>query len=228
MFLITSGVQILTKFMFEVISSVTYKDSALHNAVKQKADKLFPKNSYTKNLWILREYKKRGGEVSYQGEKPKNGTIKKQVTSESYDGRKQDYLFKVRFENYELATEKKKVHLNKPFRTPGGRKKFAVYVKNDKGNIVLVRFGDPHMEIKRDDPKRRKSFRARHHCDNPGPKWKAQYWACQTWRADKSVKQVAGEEEINWFMLPTQEELFGNELPAFDIEEIDDCCWHCE
>lgn len=213
--------------MFEVLSSVEYKDSALHQRVVEKADKLFPKNSYTKNLWILREYKKRGGQVKYKGEKPKNGTIKKQVTSESYDGRKQEYLFKVRFENYELASEKKKVHLNKPFRTPGQRKKFAVYVKNDKGNIVLVRFGDPKMEIKRDDPKRRKSFRARHHCESPGPKWKAQYWACQTWRADKSVKEVAGEEEINWFMLPTQQDLFGAELPPFDIEEVDDCCWDC-
>jgi hypothetical protein len=217
--------------MFEVLSSVEYKDKALHDRVKQSADKLFKKDSYVKNLWILKEYKKRGGEVSYQGKKPKNSSIKKVVQSEkeSYNGRKQDYLFKVRFENYELASDKKKkVHLNKPFRTPGGPKKFAVYVKNDKGNIVLVRFGDPNMEIKRDDPKRRKSFRARHHCDNPGPKWKAQYWACQTWRADKSVKEVAGEEEINWFMVPTQQELFGNELPPFDIEEIDDCCWSCE
>ena len=47
-----------------------------------------------------------------------------------------------------------------------------MYVKNDKGNVVKVNFGDPNMEIKRDDPNRRKSFRARHNCDNPGPKWK--------------------------------------------------------
>jgi len=216
--------------MFEVISSVEYKDSALHNSVKQKADKLFPKNSYVKSLWILREYKKRGGAVSYKGEKPKSGSIKKEVKSESYDGRKQDYLFKVRFENYEMASEnKKKVHLNKPFRTPGGKKKFAVYVKNDSGKIVIVRFGDPHLSIKRDNPARRKNFRARMRCDNPGPKWKARYWACQTWRADKSVKEVAGEEEINWFMLPTQEELFGHELPPFDIEEIEeDICFDCD
>ena len=76
---------------------------------------------------------------------------------------------------------KKKVTLNKPFRTPGGPKKFSVYVKNDSGNVVKVNFGDPNMEIKRDDPERRKSYRARHNCDNPGPKWKANYWSCKMW-----------------------------------------------
>ena len=60
--------------------------------------------------------------------------------------------------------------LNKPFRTPNGPKKFSVYVKNEKGNVVKVNFGDPNMEIKRDDPARRKNFRARHNCANPGPK----------------------------------------------------------
>ena len=80
--------------------------------------------------------------------------------------------------------------LNKPFRTPGGPKKFSVYVKNDKGNIVKVNFGDPNMEIKRDDPNRRKNFRARHNCDNPGPKTKARYWACKTWEAGKSVTDI--------------------------------------
>lgn len=76
----------------------------------------------------------------------------------------------------------RKVKLNKPFRTPDGPKKFSVYVKNDKGNVVKVNFGDPNMEIKRDNPARRKSFRARHHCDtNPGPKWKARYWSCKMW-----------------------------------------------
>jgi hypothetical protein len=81
-----------------------------------------------------------------------------------------------------IAEEKKKnVKLNKPFRTPSGPKKFSVYVKNDKGNIVKVNFGDPNMEIKRDDPERRKSYRARHNCDNPGPKWKANYWSCKMW-----------------------------------------------
>jgi hypothetical protein len=75
----------------------------------------------------------------------------------------------------------RKVTLNKPFRTSGGPKKFAVYVKNQSGNVVIVRFGDPNMKIKKNIPARRKSFRARHNCDNPGPKWKARYWACKSW-----------------------------------------------
>ena len=84
----------------------------------------------------------------------------------------------------------RKVSLGKPFRTPSGPKKFSVYVKNEKGNIVKVNFGDPNMEIKRDDPNRRKNFRARHRCENPGPKTKARYWACRTWEAGKSVTDI--------------------------------------
>lgn len=101
------------------------------------------------------------------------------------------------------AAEKEKKTLNKPFRTSGGPKKFAVYVKNDKGNIVKVNFGDPNMEIKRDDPERRKNFRARHQCDsNPGPKWKARYWSCRMWESKKSVtdytKGSIDSFEVNW------------------------------
>ena len=77
--------------------------------------------------------------------------------------------------------------LNKPFRTPSGPKKFSVYVKNDKGNIIKVNFGDPGLSIKRDNPNRRKNFRARHNCDNPGPKTKARYWSCRNWEAGRSV-----------------------------------------
>ena len=82
-----------------------------------------------------------------------------------------------------IAAEKngRKVTLNKPFRTPDGPKKFSVYVKNDRGNVVKVNFGDPNMEIKKDIPARRKSFRARMRCDTPGPKYKARYWACKSW-----------------------------------------------
>jgi hypothetical protein len=87
------------------------------------------------------------------------------------------------------ANDNSNKKLNKPFRLPSGSKqKFGVYVKNDKGNVVMVKFGDPNMEIKRDDPKRRKSFRARHNCDDPGPKWKARYWSCYQWRANKKVE----------------------------------------
>ena len=74
----------------------------------------------------------------------------------------------------------RKVTLNKPFRTPKGPKKFAVYTKNQKGKVVIVRFGDPNLSIKKNIPERRKSFRARHGCDkDPGPKWKPKWWSCQ-------------------------------------------------
>ena len=73
----------------------------------------------------------------------------------------------------------RKVKLNKPMR--GDVKKFKVYVKNAKGNVVKVNFGDKKMRIKKSNPKRRKSFRARHNCKNPGPKWKARYWSCRKW-----------------------------------------------
>lgn len=93
-------------------------------------------------------------------------------------------------EIYESAEyQGKKVSLSKPFRTPGGPKKFSVYVRNDKGNVVKVNFGDPDMGIRRHDPERRKSFRARHNCSNPGPRWKARYWSCRFWSA-KSVSDI--------------------------------------
>jgi len=80
--------------------------------------------------------------------------------------------------------------LGKIQRTPGGPKKFMVKVKDPStGNVKTVRFGDPNMEIKRDDPKRRASFRARHHCDtNPGPRTKARYWSCRQWRSGSKVE----------------------------------------
>ena len=83
----------------------------------------------------------------------------------------------------------RKVKLNKPMR--GDVKKFKVYVKNEKGNVVKVNFGhggtsakkkgEKTMRIRKNNPKARKNFRARHNCDNPGPKWKARYWSCKMW-----------------------------------------------
>jgi hypothetical protein len=79
----------------------------------------------------------------------------------------------------EAEYQGRSVKLNKPMR--GDVKKFKVYVKNPKGNVVKVNFGDPDMKIKRSIPARRKSFRARHNCDSPGPKTKARYWSCKKW-----------------------------------------------
>jgi hypothetical protein len=78
--------------------------------------------------------------------------------------------------------------LNKPMRTPGERKKFKVYVRNSQGNIVTVRFGDPNMEIKRDDPDRLAAFRARHNCADAKDKTTPKYWSCYQWRAGKKVE----------------------------------------
>ena len=84
----------------------------------------------------------------------------------------------------------RKVELNNPVRASDGKKKFYVYVKNEKGNVIKLGFGDPNMEIKRDDKDNRASFRARHNCDNPGPKWKARYWSCKFWEKGKSVTDL--------------------------------------
>jgi hypothetical protein len=83
----------------------------------------------------------------------------------------------------------KEVTLNKPFRTPNGPKKFSVYVKNDKGNVIKVNFGDPNMEIKRDDPDAKKNFRARHNCKDKTDKTKAGYWSCKMW-SGKNVSDL--------------------------------------
>ena len=78
------------------------------------------------------------------------------------------------------------VSLNSPRRIgrgePGyGRKKSVVYVQTDNGTVKRVMFGDPNMEIRKDNPGARKNFRARHNCDSPGPKTKARYWSCKAW-----------------------------------------------
>ena len=113
---------------------------------------------------------------------------KASMTEKQREALDKDKDGKITKKDFEMLRESKgaeykgrKVTLNKPFRTPSGPKKFAVYTKNESGNVVIVRFGDPNMKIKKNIPERRKSFRARHNCDNPGPKWKARYWSCKAW-----------------------------------------------
>lgn len=79
----------------------------------------------------------------------------------------------------EAKYQGREVPLGKPM--AGDVKKSKVYVKNPQGNVVKVNFGDPDMKIKKSNPARRKSFRARHNCDNPGPRHKARYWSCRAW-----------------------------------------------
>jgi hypothetical protein len=118
------------------------------------------------------------------GMKTKNGKKVPNCVPEGYDGDEltledMDEVFGE--EDLEEAEyQGRKVELNKPMR--GDVKKFKVYVKDPStGNVKKVNFGDPNMRIKKSNPERRKSFRARHNCDNPGPKTKARYWSCKKW-----------------------------------------------
>jgi len=79
----------------------------------------------------------------------------------------------------EAEYQGRKVTLNKPM--AGDVKKSKVFVKNASGRVVKVNFGDKNLSIKKHIPARRRSFRARHNCDNPGPKTKARYWSCKAW-----------------------------------------------
>ena len=79
----------------------------------------------------------------------------------------------------EAEYQGRKVQLGKPM--AGDVAKSKVYVRKPNGKVVKVNFGDKNMRIKKSNPARRKSFRARHNCDNPGPRWKARYWSCRAW-----------------------------------------------
>ena len=102
-----------------------------------------------------------------------------EVTLEDTQDFHEEYGYLGYADLFEAEYQGRKVKLNKPMR--GDVKKFKVYVKNAKGNVVKVNFGDPNMRIKKSNPARRRSFRARHNCDNPGPRTKARYWSCRKW-----------------------------------------------
>lgn len=144
---------------------------------------------YTTDNDLLPKGHPRAGKskASYKYEDPKTGQIYEYERKGIYKKDGRFLVFKEKFyaENLDYTEsaeyQGRKVKLGKPFRTPGGPKKSAVYVKNDKGKVVIVRFGDPNMKIKKSDPGRRKNFRARHNCSNPGPRWKARYWSCKAW-----------------------------------------------
>ena len=115
-----------------------------------------------------------------KGIKPKNETL-----YEDEYGSVQSIDYNEEFIN-EAEYQGRKVQLGKIMQ--GDVKKSKVYVKNDKGKVVKVNFGfggksahGKRMTIKKNNPERRKSFRARHNCENPGPRWKPRYWACRTW-----------------------------------------------
>ena len=98
-----------------------------------------------------------------------------------------------------------KVTLNKPRRIQGGSKKFEVFVK-DGDKVKRVTFGDPNMEIRRDDPDARRNFRARHNCDTATDKTSARYWSCRMWEGDTSVSEMTKTEDITGQILKVDEE----------------------
>jgi hypothetical protein len=118
--------------------------------------------------------------INMRGIKPKNETL-----YEDAYGSVEETIYSYTSLN-EAEYQGRKVKLGKIMQ--GDIKKFKVYVKNDKGKVVKVNFGfggksahGKRMVIKKNNPERRKSFRARHNCDNPGPRWKPRYWACRSW-----------------------------------------------
>lgn len=133
------------------------------------------------------EWDKKYGSTHYKDgtKKPRRSFFESRDIEEvTYDGNEFFEAYGVMWYNEdeeldEAEYQGRKVKLGKPMR--GDVKKFKVYVKNPKGNVVKVNFGDPDMKIKKSNPERRKSFRARHNCDNPGPRHKARYWSCRAW-----------------------------------------------
>ena len=139
------------------------KDGKPHEAKTYKDHLDMKKKGYTHDK----------SKAAFKYENPKTGEIFTYKRKGNYKKDGTPLVFKGVAAEY----QGRKVQLGRPFLTPKGPKKRSVYVKNDKGNVVKVNFGDPNMKIKKSDPARRKSFRARHNCSNPGPRWKARYWS---------------------------------------------------
>ena len=138
----------------------------------------------------LSDYEKKGAKYNkiYKGYKytTKNRKSKKKESIEEYDVETIEetkdfinFMKEYKSDVNEAEYQGRDVKLGKIMQ--GDVKKFKVYVKNPKGNVVKVNFGAKGMNIKKNNPERRKSFRARHNCDNPGPRHKARYWSCRKW-----------------------------------------------
>jgi len=158
--------------------------------------KFHPKDYYKQNEETDMKEARGTCWVGYQqkGMKDKNGKMVPNCVKEVYEifyetslGESCGYTIEVdRDDNLKEAEyQGRKVKLGKPMQ--GDTKKFKVYVKNDKGNVVKVNFGQGGdakggtMRIRKSNPKARASFRARHNCDSPGPRHKARYWSCRKW-----------------------------------------------
>ena len=205
---------IMVKTKTEGVMDITEKnvptDSSKWSYYKSQAKKKFDvyPSAYA-NAWAAKKYKAAGGGwkkesveeargtcwVGYKqvGMKKKGDKMVPNCVKEVYDiywetqNESCGYTIEVDKDDNlkEAEYQGRKVKLGKPMQ--GDSKKFKVYVKNDKGNVVKVNFGQGGdakggtMRIRKDNPKARKSFRARHNCDNPGPRHKARYWSCRKW-----------------------------------------------
>ena len=184
-----------TKKMLPKVKSSILKDSQLTIKKLEQKFKEFENEAKT----FLRENQMNEARgtcwVGYQqiGMKKKNGKMVPNCVKENVElyyeenGKGYGYTFEFITDKslQEAEYQGRKVKLNKIMQ--GDAKKFKVYVKNPKGNVVKVNFGQGGkakggtMRIRKSNPKARANFRARHNCDNPGPKHKARYWACRTW-----------------------------------------------
>ena len=129
-------------------------------------------NAVSQEKWIMEKglLRKEGESITTKEDIAGGEIIADDIVKDSIDWLK---------ELNEAEYQGRDVKLGKPMQ--GDVKKFKVYVKNPKGNVVKVNFGQKGMNIKKDNPGARKSFRARHNCDNPGPRHKARYWSCKKW-----------------------------------------------
>ena len=118
-----------------------------------------------------------------------------QVGMKEQDGKQVPNCVKKEEEVEKAEYQGEQVTLNKPMRDSDGNKKFKVYVKDPStGNVKIVRFGDPNMEIRRDDDEARNSFRARHKCDQQKDITSAAYWSCKMWEKGTSVSEYTSKE----------------------------------
>jgi hypothetical protein len=185
----------------KITKAEDYISSAANYMQAQMNEELGPENdigtpALTKKLLKLtpgQVVKESGGDVVYKSGEDHIEKYSDHAFAAYKKGMKKSFYTTLDAAKAALAEEEKK-NLNKPFLTPGGPKKRAVYVKDPgTGNVKKVNFGDTTgLTIKTSDPDRRRNFRARHNCDTPGPKTKARYWSCKAWSAD-TVKKGLGE-----------------------------------
>ena len=158
---------------------------------QEEFDEALKKVKGTDNLYEPRKmtkYARTKSMLDYLGKRDKKDAEKRKKDKDTGDYKMRMYnSMENAWGEVTEKDDKSGKELNNP--TRGDVKKYKVYVKNDKGNVVKVEFGDPNMSIKRDDPEARKNFRARHNCDQKKDKTTAGYWSCKFW-STKSVSDL--------------------------------------